>query len=272
MLILLVLAAVAIGGAYLWLTPGGRQILDRVTINWTRMQNQKDWRQGKPLPGTPDLARFDERLEQKGLALGAPVFIRIFKLESELEVWMEKGGRYQLFATYPICLWSGRLGPKLQEGDRRAPEGFYSVTKEQLNPNSRWHRSFNLGFPNKFDQSHGRTGSFIMVHGGCQSVGCFAMTDPVVDEIWRLVTAALDKGQAAFDVQVFPFRMSEQNLKARAGDPWAQFWSDLKAGHDLFEQTKIPPHVAVCDGRYVVSEGSEPPPPPCQATASLAKP
>jgi murein L,D-transpeptidase YafK len=167
---------------------------------------------------------------------------------------MEKDGRYRLFATYPICLWSGRLGPKLAEGDRQAPEGFYSVTKEELNPNSRWHRSFSLGFPNAFDRAQGRTGSFIMVHGGCQSIGCFAMTNDVVDEIWRLVTAALDQGQPAFDVQVFPFRMTDQNLAVRKGDQWSGFWADLKKGYDVFERTHVPPNVSVCDGRYVVTE------------------
>jgi murein L,D-transpeptidase YafK len=272
MLVLLIIVGALAAGGYLFFTTEGRQLLDRSTINFARMQNQRTYRAGKQLPGTPDLARFDERLEEKGLTLGAPVFIRIFKLESELEVWMEQDGRYRLFATYPICLWSGRLGPKLQEGDKQAPEGFYSVSKEQLNPNSRWHRSFNLGFPNDFDRAHGRTGSFLMVHGGCLSVGCYAMTDPVVDEIWRLVTAALDRGQPAFDVQVFPFRMTEQNLRLRSGDRWSSFWADLKQGYDLFEQTKQPPHVGVCDGRYVLSEGSEPPPPPCQGTAALSKP
>ena len=177
---------------------------------------------GLPLPGTPDLAKFDERLKAQGVALGAPVFLRIFKLDSELEIWMEKDGSYQKFATYPICLWSGRLGPKLREGDRQAPEGFYAVTKDELNPNSRWHRSFSLGFPNAFDRALGRTG-LIMVHGGCQSVGCFAMTNDVVDEIWQLVTAALDQGQPAFNVQVFPFRMTEKNLAARKGDKWSPF-------------------------------------------------
>jgi murein L,D-transpeptidase YafK len=266
---LLLLLIVALVGAGLFLlSPEGRQLIDRVTINLKRAENQGYWRVGKPLPGTPDLAKFDARLAEKGLALGAPVFVRIFKLESELEVWLAKEGRYQLFATYPICLWSGRLGPKLQEGDGQAPEGFYSVTKEQLNPNSRWHRSFNLGFPNEFDQAQGRTGSFIMVHGGCQSIGCFAMTDPVVDEIWRLVTAALDGGQKSFDVQVFPFRMTDKSLKARSGDRWSQFWSDLQRGYEAFERSRIPPQIHVCDGRYVVTEGGEPPGTPCQATAS----
>ena len=269
-LIAILIVALAGGCVYL-LTPEGRQLLDRASINLTRMQNQWYVRDGRPLPGTPDLARFEERLEEKGLRLGAPVFIRIFKLESELEVWLEKNGRYRHFATYPICLWSGRLGPKLQEGDRQAPEGFYSVGKEQLNPNSRWHRSFNLGFPNEYDRAHGRTGTFLMVHGGCLSIGCFAMTDPVVDEIWRLVTAALDGGQPRFDVQVFPFRMTDRNLKLRSGDRWSQFWADLQRGYDAFERNRIPPQVHVCDGRYVITESGVPVPNPCQATASAIR-
>jgi murein L,D-transpeptidase YafK len=270
---LALLTVVALSGAgYLLLTSDGRQLLDRAAINYTRWQNNWYYRDGLPLPGTPDLAKFDERLKAQGVALGAPVFLRIFKLESELEIWMQKDGRYRKFATYPICLWSGRVGPKLREGDRQAPEGFYAVTKEELNPNSRWHRSFSLGFPNAFDRALGRTGSFIMVHGGCQSVGCFAMTNNVVDEIWRLVTAALDQGQPAFNVQVFPFRMTEKNLAARKGDQWSPFWADLKKGYDAFERTHLPPMVSVCEGRYVISEakpGDVPSAPAeCAATAS----
>jgi murein L,D-transpeptidase YafK len=264
---------VALSGAgYLLLTSDGRQLLDRASIAYTRWQSRSYYRDGLPLPGTPDLAKFDDRLKAQGLARGAPVFLRIFKLESELEIWMEKDGRYQKFATYPICLWSGRLGPKLAEGDRQAPEGFYAVTKDELNPNSRWHRSFSLGFPNEFDRAQGRTGSFIMVHGGCQSIGCFAMTNNVVDEIWRLVTAALDQGQPAFNVQVFPFRMTEKNLAARKADKWSGFWEDLKKGYDSFERTKLPPLVSVCNGRYVIADATPGAAPPstaeCAATAS----
>ena len=270
---LALLTVVALSGAgYLLLTSDGRQLLDRAAINYTRWQNNWYYRDGLPLPGTPDLAKFDERLKAQGVALGAPVFLRIFKLESELEIWMQKDGRYRKFATYPICLWSGRVGPKLREGDRQAPEGFYAVTKEELNPNSRWHRSFSLGFPNAFDRAQGRTGSFIMVHGGCQSVGCFAMTNDVVDEIWQLVTAALDQGQPAFNVQVFPFRMTEKNLAARKGDKWSPFWADLKKGYDAFERTHLPPMVSVCEGRYVIAEAKPGDVPvaqaECAATAS----
>ena len=264
--VLLLLVTGAVAGVLFLMSPEAQRLIDRATIAFTRLDNKRHVGMGAPLPGTPDLAKFDERLQAKGLQLGAPIFIRIFKLESELELWIEKDGRFQHFATYPICLWSGRLGPKFREGDRQSPEGFYSVTKEQLNPNSRWHRSFNLGFPNEFDRAHGRTGTFLMVHGGCLSIGCYAMTDAVVDEIWRLVTAALDKGQGAFQVHSFPFRLTERNLEMRRGYPWAAFWTDLKKGYDAFERTKVPPTVSVCDGRYVVAEAGTTPA-PCEATA-----
>jgi murein L,D-transpeptidase YafK len=252
--VILVIALAGVG--YYLLTPEGRQFIDRARIHMTRVDHLARFAAGETLPGTPDLARFDARLAAHGVKLGVPVFIRIFKLEWELELWVEKDGRFVRFATYPVCKWSGRLGPKQREGDRQAPEGFYTVAAEQLNPNSRWHRSFNLGFPNAFDQAHGRTGSFLMVHGGCGSIGCYAMTDPVVDEIWRMVTAALEAGQPRFPVHVFPFRMTERNLRHRRGYQWESFWAELKRGYDLFEASRIPPVVSVCKGRYAFTPGT----------------
>jgi murein L,D-transpeptidase YafK len=255
LLTLIVVVALAGGGIYA-LTPEGRQLIDRVLVNMTRADYQALFRAGRTLPGTPDLARIDQRLASHGVDMGVPVYVRIFKLEHELEIWVQKDRRFVHFATYPICLWSGRLGPKLKEGDRQAPEGFYTVDSEQLNPNSRMHRSFSLGFPNLFDQAHGRTGSFLMVHGGCASIGCYAVTDPAVDEIWRLVTAALDRGQPRFAVHAFPFRMTERNVRLRQGSQWDGFWADLKKGYDLFEQSHIPPVVSVCNRRYVFAPGT----------------
>lgn len=245
-----------VGGAYFLFTPPGRQLIDRVHVNLDRAEHLARHQAGRPLPGTPDLSRFDARLAAAGVKRGVPIYLRIYKLESELEVWVQKDGRFQRFATYPICMWSGRLGPKLKEGDLQAPEGFYTVSKAALNPNSRMHLSFNLGFPNAYDRNQGRTGSYLMVHGGCSSIGCYAVTDPVVDEIWDLVTAALDNGQARIPVHAFPFRMTEQNLQLRRGDKWSGFWADLKKGSDLFEQSHVPPVVSVCDGRYVFEPGS----------------
>ncbi|MBU2581342.1 MAG: murein L,D-transpeptidase [Alphaproteobacteria bacterium] len=226
----------------------------RVAIK--RLWHSTYWAFGWTLPGTPDLASLDDRLKTAGLELGAPIFMRIFKREFELEIWLKKDTRFVRFASYPICLYSGRLGPKLKQGDHQSPEGIYTVTRSQLNPNSRWHRSFNLGFPNLYDRSHGRTGSFLMVHGGCSSIGCYAMTNQVVDEIWKLVTAALDGGQSRFQVQALPFRLSDSNLEERRHDPLFPFWSQLKAPYDLFEETGIPPEVDVCGKRYTAAPGS----------------
>jgi murein L,D-transpeptidase YafK len=224
---------------------------DRIQIEAQRARRLAYAMQGRPLPGTPDLEDLNGRLAAHGLALGAPVFIRIFKREFELELWMQRDDRFHRFAVYPICRWSGGLGPKLAEGDWQAPEGFYTVDAGAMNPNSRWHRSFNLGFPNLFDRAHKRTGTYLMVHGGCSSIGCFAMTDPVIDEVWRLVSAALKGGQPRFHVHVFPFRMTEENLMLRSHMRWASFWRDLKLGYDAFEKSQVPPRVSVCQGRYV---------------------
>jgi murein L,D-transpeptidase YafK len=226
---------------------------DSIRIEIERTRRLAYATSGARLPGTPNLADFSNRLAAHGSEPGAPVFIRIFKLEFELELWMQRGDRYELFAVYPICRWSGGLGPKLREGDWQAPEGFYTVDTKALNPSSRWHRSFNLGFPNVFDRAHQRTGSYLMVHGGCSSIGCYAMTDAVIDEIWLFMTAALKRGQPRIHVHIFPFRMTEDRLVQRRQSRWAEFWQELKPGYDLFETTRLPPRISVCQGRYAVT-------------------
>lgn len=251
---LLVVAVLVAGGVLLLLSRDVMRDWDSIRIEAERARRLAYSASGMPLPGTPDLDDFAGRLSAHGVALGAPVFIRIFKREFELELWMKRDDRFHRFAVYPICRWSGDLGPKLAQGDAQAPEGFYTVDQKALNPNSRWHRSFNLGFPNAFDRAHKRTGTYLMVHGGCSSIGCYAMTDPVVDEIWRLVTAALKGGQQRFHVHVFPFRMTDENLSLRSHMQWAPFWRDLKRGYDAFEATQLPPKVSVCQGRYAVAQ------------------
>ena len=231
---------------------------DTAQINRTRLQKLAVFTAKGRLAGTPDLDRLEQRLAEKSMTLGAPVFVRIFKQQFELELWIKQGDRFTLFATYPICNFSGGLGPKLREGDHQSPEGFYTVDAKALNPHSRWHKSFNLGFPNALDRAHDRTGSFLMVHGGCSSVGCFAMTDPVIDEIWRLITAAFKAGQPRFQVQVFPFRMTDAAMAQRRAAPWSAFWQDLKVGYDAFEANALPPRVHVCKGRYQFTNSANP--------------
>ncbi len=194
--------------------------------------------------------RLEQALGEKGLRLGSPVLMRIFKADSSLEVWVEGEHEFVHFKTYPICHFSGQPGPKLQEGDRQSPEGFYSVGADQLNPRSRFHLSFNLGFPNAYDRAHQRTGSALMVHGNCVSIGCYAMTDAQIEEIYTLADAALRQGQVSFQVQALPFHLTEDNLARHTGSPWFDFWQNLQEGYELFERTRRPPRVSVHDKAY----------------------
>ena len=173
-----------------------------------------------------------------------------------MEVWLRKGKKYNLFRTYPIAAMSGQLGPKLLEGDRQAPEGFYYVSASRMNPNSRFHLSMNLGYPNHYDRVHGRTGSALMIHGGSASIGCFAMTDPKIEEIYAMSDAALRNGQTFFRVHCFPFRMSEANMKKHARSKWDSFWTNLKAGYDFFESSNLPPDVQVEGKKYVFGKAT----------------
>lgn len=235
-----------------------------------RIERQRAFVDGRlPLPGTPDTKHIAERLAEKGLKSGQPVLMRIFKEESELELWMERDGTFIHFATYPICHWAGTLGPKIREGDKQTPEGFYSISRRQLFHSGRWPVSINLGFPNAFDRAHGRGGSYILMHGGCSSVGCVAMTNAVISEVHSLAKAALNGEQRFLPVHVFPFRMTEARLTSVAGNPWSSFWQDLKQGYDSFERTRRPPEVSVCEGRYRVTDGA--PKPAADETSGEAK-
>ncbi|WP_233123928.1 L,D-transpeptidase family protein [Agrobacterium vaccinii] len=198
----------------------------------------------------------------KGMKPESPVLVRIFKQESELEVWkVDKTGNYALFKSYPMCRWSGKLGPKTKSGDRQAPEGFYHVSSGMLNPNSQYYVSFNLGYPNRLESALGYTGEALMVHGACSSSGCYAMTDQQVGEIYAIVDRALKGGQNQFQVQAYPFRMTARNLAAYKNDPNFTFWKTLKEGYDSFELTRQQPKVSVCGRRYVFNSefaGGEP--------------
>lgn len=194
-------------------------------------------------------------------AKGQEAFVRIFKREGELELWLRKGEKLALYKTYPVCKWSGHLGPKMREGDYQSPEGFYSVSARQLHPKSKYYRAFNVGFPNALDKQLGYTGGALMVHGDCQSVGCFAMTDRGIDEIYNFVAAAIGGGQKEVPVHIFPFRLTETQLARETGagllafassgqEQYAPFWRNLKEGYDLFEKTGEPPAAYACNGKY----------------------
>jgi murein L,D-transpeptidase YafK len=191
-------------------------------------------------------------LQNRGLEFGAPVFLRIFKEEAELELFVLGEGGFDLFRSYPICKYSGDLGPKLKEGDRQSPEGFYNVDLAALNPNSRFHLSFNLGFPNAYDRALGRSGSFLMVHGNCVSIGCYAMTDPAIEEIYVLVETALRNGQTSVPVHAFPFRMTPERLERAQAHQWYSFWSDLEPAYRAFETTQHLPDIKLENRSYVV--------------------
>ena len=189
---------------------------------------------------------------EKHMYRNSPILIRIFKEEAELELWKQnENGEFALLKTYPICRWSGDLGPKKKEGDRQAPEGFYTITPAQMNPNSNYYLAFNTGYPNAYDRAWGHTGSELMVHGDCSSRGCYAMTDEQIQEIYALARDAFFGGQKEFQFEAFPFRMTALNMAKHRNNPNFAFWKMLKEGYDDFEATHQEPKVAVCEKRYV---------------------
>jgi murein L,D-transpeptidase YafK len=203
----------------------------------------------KPLPATTEAA-----LLMKDIVPEAPVYIRVFKEESELEVWKARqNGRYALVKTFPICNWGGTLGPKRTQGDTMSPEGFYRVTPGALKPDSKYHLAFNIGYPNALDKALGRTGAYIMVHGDCRSVGCFAMSDKLIEEIYAFVRDALAAGETSVPVHVFPFRMTAANIQRHADNPARDTWAPLKQAYDDFAETREPPKIGMCGKRYVVN-------------------
>lgn len=186
----------------------------------------------------------------QGLKWGSPIFLRGFKQEKKLELWVKDGRKFKLFRSYPIAAASGKLGPKEREGDRQVPEGFYFVTPEKMNPQSNFHLSFDIGYPNDFDTSLNRSGTFIMVHGSNVSIGCLAMTDAKIEEIYTIADAAFKGGQTFFRVHLFPFRMTDEKMSENASHRWFSFWKNLRTGYQWFEEKKTPPNVRVKDSTY----------------------
>ena len=203
-------------------------------------------------------------LEKKSMPKESPILVRIFKEESEFEVWkQDTSGRYQLLKVYPICRWSGELGPKVREGDRQAPEGFYTITPDLMNPNSNYYLAINTGFPNAYDKANDRHGAFLMIHGDCSSRGCYAMTDEQIGEIYSLARESFLGGQQSFQIQAYPFRMTPANLARHRNNPNMAFWKMIKQGNDHFEVSHLEPKVDVCERRYVFD---------AQAPANSTKP
>ncbi len=191
-------------------------------------------------------------LDQKNMPKDSPILVRVFKEESELEVWkQDTTGRYALLKVYPICRWSGELGPKKVQGDRQAPEGFYSITPGLINPNSNYYLAINIGFPNAYDKANNYSGAFLMIHGDCSSAGCYAMTDEQIGEIYSLARESFLGGQKEFQIQAYPFRLTAANLARHRNNPNMPFWKMLKEGNDHFEVTRLEPKVDVCDRHYV---------------------
>lgn len=221
-------------------------------------QESAYYTQGRAAASAPLNPALRAKIVSLGMTEQDPIVVRIYKQENTLEVWKRnRAGKYAMLQTYEICRWSGDLGPKVKEGDRQAPEGFYTITPGLMNPNSNYHLSFNLGFPNAYDRSLGRTGSFLMVHGACSSRGCYAMTDPQIQEIYGLAREAFKGGQRAFQVQAYPFRMTPENLAEHADSPNIAFWKMLKEGSDHFEVTGSVPKVDVCGKKYVFDAQSK---------------
>ena len=195
----------------------------------------------------------------KGTTPTAPLVLRSYKKDAEIEVWKRNAaGRFVYIKTFPICRWSGQLGPKMYPGDRQTPEGFYDIPARQMNPNSHYYLSFDTGFPNAYDRAHGASGSAVMVHGTCSSMGCFAMTDKAIGELYAIARDALAGGQPAFQLQAYPFHMSAKNMALYRSDPSIDFWRQLKDGSDRFESTGEILRTSVVDGRYAFALSSDP--------------
>lgn len=191
--------------------------------------------------------RMEKELKSVGFKTGNPVYIRIFKEEHILEIWIKDNSKYRLFKTYPVCYFSGGAGTKMRINDGKSPEGFYTITPRQLNPVSHYHLAMNIGYPNQLEKLKGYTGSDIMIHGQCVSIGCYAMTDPLIEEIYTLVYQTFKAGQTVIPLHIFPFKLNADHMKRYAR---SDYWNNLKTGYDLFEKNRIPPIISVVNKQY----------------------
>ena len=225
---------------------GCNDTIDTATIDLSKVKNKTE----QPLPD-----RLVAEMQKRNMPRNSPIMIRVFKEEGKMEIWKARAdNRFEKITDYDICAWSGKLGPKVKEGDRQAPEGFYNLTPAHLNPNSKYYLAINTGFPNRYDAANGRTGSNLMIHGACSSSGCYSMTDAQILEIYAFARDAFKGGQSSVQLQAFPFRMTAENMARHRTSEHYDFWKMLKVGYDNFEVTKRPPDVGVCGRKYVFNQ------------------
>ncbi len=243
---------------------GCNDALDTATIDLSKVKNKVE----QPLPD-----RILTEMQKKDMPRNSPIMIRVFKEEGVMEIWKAKAdNRFDKIAEYQICAWSGKLGPKVKEGDRQAPEGFYNLTPAHLNPNSKYYLAINTGFPNRYDAANGRSGSNLMIHGACSSSGCYSMTDEQILEIYAFARDAFKGGQSTVQLQALPFRMTAENMARHRNSENIAFWTMLKAGYDNFEVTKRPPEVNVCEKKYVFNQQLSGTPSPVSACPPMTTP
>lgn len=220
--------------------------LDTATVDLSTVKNKTEYQLSSKMAA---------KMSELGMQKTSPIALRIFKEEGTLEVWKANtSNRFQLLKSYKICAWSGKLGPKVKEGDRQAPEGFYPLFPQQLNPNSKYYLAINTGYPNTYDRANGHQGTHLMIHGACSSSGCYSMTDEQMIEIFAMARDAFKGGQQSVQLQAFPFRMTAENMARHRNNPNIEFWNMLKVGYDQFEVTKRPPEINVCEKKYVFNQ------------------
>lgn len=191
--------------------------------------------------------------EYVGSTSTSPILLRIFKETKELEFWRKDyNNKYVHIKTYDICSFSGELGPKLKQGDRQSPEGFYIIKASQMNYNSSQFLSFNTGFPNDYDKFNKRTGSYLMVHGGCSSSGCYAIQDAPMQEIFTAMRDSFRVGQKEIQLHIYPFRMNNYNLYTHKSNKNLDFWLQLKPGYDIFKEDKKDLQIKILNGKYII--------------------
>ncbi|MBZ4416495.1 murein L,D-transpeptidase family protein [Myxococcus sp. RHSTA-1-4] len=189
------------------------------------------------------------------------MYVRAFKHERELEVWAgAKAGPLVKVKTYPFCAASGELGPKRQRGDLQVPEGFYTI--DLFNPWSDYHLSMRVSYPNEADKRHKTAadpGGNIFVHGDCVSIGCIAIEDEPIQELYLMVLDTREKTKRNVPIHIFPRRLDDKGMKALEGgrsstDPLVAFWRSLQPAYTFFEEARHLPVTSVDPktGAYVV--------------------